>query len=119
MAPHQVHAKRDAILEVRSMRERQPMPLYVSIGEGAASMSVSVKTIRRWIADGTRRSVASRSSTSRGWRVCHICTPAVCRRLAADDDGGHHSVLQVCMKSARQGDAASGRCRAGQVADRL
>ena len=119
MAPHQVHAKRDAILEVRSMRERQPIPLYVSLGEAAACMSVSVKTIRRWIADGTlpayrcgKRAIRVRWRTSRPRRDA-------CRRLAADDDGGHHSVLQVCMKSARQGDAASGRCRAGQVADRL
>ncbi|WP_395658105.1 helix-turn-helix domain-containing protein [Nocardioides sp.] len=34
------------------MAERRAVPVYVSLGEAADAMSVSVKTIRRWIASG-------------------------------------------------------------------
>ena len=34
------------------MTERRPVPVYVSLEEAAGCMSVSVKTIRRWIAAG-------------------------------------------------------------------
>ncbi len=35
------------------MPERRQPPVYLSLAEAAACMSVSVKTIRRWIAAGT------------------------------------------------------------------
>ena len=35
------------------MAERGTMPVYLSLEEAAEAMSVSVKTIRRWIASGT------------------------------------------------------------------
>lgn len=35
------------------MAERRPVPVYLSLEEAAECMSVSVKTIRRWIAAGT------------------------------------------------------------------
>ena len=35
------------------MAERRPIPVYLSLEETAEAMSVSVKTIRRWIAAGT------------------------------------------------------------------
>jgi excisionase family DNA binding protein len=35
------------------MPDRRPAPVYLSLVEAAESMSVSVKTIRRWIAAGT------------------------------------------------------------------
>ena len=35
------------------MTERRPLPVYLSLEEAAEAMSVSVKTIRRWIASGT------------------------------------------------------------------
>jgi excisionase family DNA binding protein len=35
------------------MAERRPIPVYLSLEEAAEAMSVSVKTIRRWIAAGT------------------------------------------------------------------
>lgn len=35
------------------MVERPPIPVYLSLEEAAEAMSVSVKTIRRWIASGT------------------------------------------------------------------
>ncbi len=35
------------------MAERRAIPVYLSLEEAAESMSVSVKTIRRWIAAGT------------------------------------------------------------------
>ena len=35
------------------MPDRRPIPVYVSLDEAAQCMSVSVKTIRRWIAAGT------------------------------------------------------------------
>lgn len=34
------------------MREPRPVPTYLSLEEAAECMSVSVKTIRRWIAAG-------------------------------------------------------------------
>ncbi len=34
------------------MAERRPVPVYLSLEEAAECMSVSVKTIRRWIAAG-------------------------------------------------------------------
>jgi excisionase family DNA binding protein len=35
------------------MAERRPIPVYLSLEEAAEAMSVSVRTIRRWIAAGT------------------------------------------------------------------
>jgi excisionase family DNA binding protein len=35
------------------MTERRAIPVYLSLEEAAECMSVSVKTIRRWIAAGT------------------------------------------------------------------
>lgn len=35
------------------MAERRSIPVYLSLEEAADCMSVSVKTIRRWIAAGT------------------------------------------------------------------
>ncbi|GEP35180.1 hypothetical protein NSZ01_29480 [Nocardioides szechwanensis] len=35
------------------MAERRAVPVYLSLAEAAECMSVSVKTIRRWIAVGT------------------------------------------------------------------
>ena len=35
------------------MAERRVVPVYLSLEEAAEAMSVSVKTIRRWIAAGT------------------------------------------------------------------
>ena len=35
------------------MAERPAIPVYLSLEEAAEAMSVSVKTIRRWIAAGT------------------------------------------------------------------
>jgi excisionase family DNA binding protein len=35
------------------MAERRAIPVYLSLEEAADCMSVSVKTIRRWIAAGT------------------------------------------------------------------
>ena len=35
------------------MAERRTVPVYLSLEEAAEAMSVSVKTIRRWIASGT------------------------------------------------------------------
>ena len=35
------------------MAERRRIPVYLSLEEAAEAMSVSVKTIRRWIASGT------------------------------------------------------------------
>lgn len=35
------------------MTERRATPVYLSLEEAAECMSVSVKTIRRWIAAGT------------------------------------------------------------------
>jgi len=35
------------------MPERRPVPVYLSLEQAADCMSVSVKTIRRWIAEGT------------------------------------------------------------------
>lgn len=35
------------------MAERRAIPTYLSLEEAAEAMSVSVKTIRRWIASGT------------------------------------------------------------------
>lgn len=35
------------------MAERRAVPVYLSLEEAAQCMSVSVKTIRRWIAAGT------------------------------------------------------------------
>ncbi len=35
------------------MAERRSIPVYLSLDEAAEAMSVSVKTIRRWIAAGT------------------------------------------------------------------
>jgi excisionase family DNA binding protein len=35
------------------MAERRAVPVYLSLEEAAEAMSVSVKTIRRWIAAGT------------------------------------------------------------------
>jgi excisionase family DNA binding protein len=35
------------------MAERRAIPVYLSLEESAECMSVSVKTIRRWIAAGT------------------------------------------------------------------
>ena len=35
------------------MAERRSIPVYLSLEEAAEAMSVSVKTIRRWIAAGT------------------------------------------------------------------
>lgn len=35
------------------MAERRSIPVYLSLQETAEAMSVSVKTIRRWIAAGT------------------------------------------------------------------
>lgn len=35
------------------MREQRVLPVYLSLDEAAECMSVSVKTIRRWIAEGT------------------------------------------------------------------
>ena len=35
------------------MAERRAIPVYLSLEEAAEAMSVSVKTIRRWIAAGT------------------------------------------------------------------
>jgi excisionase family DNA binding protein len=35
------------------MAERRAIPVYLSLEEAAECMSVSVKTIRRWIAAGT------------------------------------------------------------------
>jgi excisionase family DNA binding protein len=35
------------------MVECRPIPVYLSLEEAAEAMSVSVKTIRRWIAAGT------------------------------------------------------------------
>ena len=35
------------------MTERRTIPVYLSLDEAAEAMSVSVKTIRRWIAAGT------------------------------------------------------------------
>lgn len=35
------------------MAERRAIAVYVSLDEAAESMSVSVRTIRRWIAAGT------------------------------------------------------------------
>lgn len=35
------------------MAERRTVPAYVSLEEAADAMSVSVRTIRRWIAAGT------------------------------------------------------------------
>ena len=35
------------------MTERRAVPVYLSLEEAAECMSVSVKTIRRWIAAGT------------------------------------------------------------------
>ena len=35
------------------MAERRAVPVYLSLEEAAECMSVSVKTIRRWIAAGT------------------------------------------------------------------
>jgi excisionase family DNA binding protein len=35
------------------MAERRAIPVYVSLEEAAECMSVSVKTVRRWIAAGT------------------------------------------------------------------
>lgn len=35
------------------MTERHAIPVYLSLDEAAEAMSVSVKTIRRWIAAGT------------------------------------------------------------------
>jgi len=35
------------------MAERRAIPVYLSLEEAAECMSVSVKTIRRWIANGT------------------------------------------------------------------
>ena len=35
------------------MAERRATPVYLSLEEAAECMSVSVKTIRRWIAAGT------------------------------------------------------------------
>ena len=35
------------------MAERRSIPVYLSLDEAADAMSVSTKTIRRWIAAGT------------------------------------------------------------------
>ncbi|MFZ2503520.1 MAG: helix-turn-helix domain-containing protein [Nocardioides sp.] len=35
------------------MTERRAVPVYLSLDEAAEAMSVSVRTIRRWIAAGT------------------------------------------------------------------
>ena len=35
------------------MTERRAIPVYLSLEEAAEAMSVSVKTIRRWISAGT------------------------------------------------------------------
>jgi excisionase family DNA binding protein len=35
------------------MAERRNIPVYLSLEDAAEAMSVSVKTIRRWIAAGT------------------------------------------------------------------
>lgn len=35
------------------MHEPRPVPVYLSLEQAAECMSVSVKTIRRWIAEGT------------------------------------------------------------------
>jgi excisionase family DNA binding protein len=35
------------------MTERRGVPVYLSLEDAAEAMSVSVKTIRRWIAAGT------------------------------------------------------------------
>ncbi|UUZ59609.1 helix-turn-helix domain-containing protein [Nocardioides sp. B-3] len=35
------------------MAERRAIPVYLSLEEAAEAMSVSVRTIRRWIAAGT------------------------------------------------------------------
>ena len=35
------------------MAEPRTVPVYLSLEEAAQAMAVSVKTIRRWIADGT------------------------------------------------------------------
>lgn len=35
------------------MADRRTIPVYLSLEEAADAMSVSVKTIRRWIAAGT------------------------------------------------------------------
>lgn len=35
------------------MAERRTIPVYLSLEEAAEAMSVSTKTIRRWIAAGT------------------------------------------------------------------
>ncbi|MFC7727340.1 helix-turn-helix domain-containing protein [Nocardioides sp. GCM10028917] len=35
------------------MTERRAIPVYLSLEEAADCMSVSVKTIRRWISSGT------------------------------------------------------------------
>ena len=54
------------------MAERRAIPVYLSLEEAAEAMSVSVKTIRRWIAAGTLRPTAAASapsgSSSRTWR---------------------------------------------------
>ncbi|MFC7362981.1 helix-turn-helix domain-containing protein [Nocardioides astragali] len=37
----------------KARTERRAIPVYLSLDEAAEAMSVSVKTIRRWIAAGT------------------------------------------------------------------
>ena len=54
------------------MAERRTIPVYLSLEEAAEAMSVSVKTIRRWIGAGTlpayRCGKRSIGSSSRTWR---------------------------------------------------
>ena len=40
-------------ISAQQARRSQPLPIYVSVDEAAAVMSVSAKTIRRRISDGT------------------------------------------------------------------
>lgn len=35
------------------MSERRPIPVYLSLDEAAECLSVSVRTVRRWISAGT------------------------------------------------------------------
>ncbi len=44
------------------MAERRPIPVYLSLEDAAEAMSVSVKTIRRWIAAGTLPGVPLRQA---------------------------------------------------------
>lgn len=52
------------------MSERRTTPVYLSLEEAAECMSVSVKTIRRWMAAGTsRRTGAASEPSGSSWRT--------------------------------------------------